>query len=62
MKSDVDALIVGLGRWPDLLGQWGVRTLAIDRDTEVCRLPRAVHFDHENNAAVSAIGDRRLDH
>jgi len=30
-----------------LLGQWGVRTLAIDRDTEVYRLPRAAHFDHE---------------
>lgn len=48
---DVDVLIVGLGpvgaTLAALLGDLGVKTLVVERDTEVYPLPRAAHFDHE---------------
>lgn len=49
LKTDV--LIVGLGpvgaALAALLGQWNINVLAIDREAEVYRQPRAAHFDHE---------------
>jgi 3-(3-hydroxy-phenyl)propionate hydroxylase len=48
---DSDVLIIGLGptgaTLAALLGQANVKTIAIDRDREVYRQPRAAHFDHE---------------
>ncbi|WP_332770816.1 bifunctional 3-(3-hydroxy-phenyl)propionate/3-hydroxycinnamic acid hydroxylase MhpA [Phenylobacterium sp.] len=48
---DTDVLVVGLGpvgsALTALLAQRGVTVIAIDKDTEVYPLPRAVHFDHE---------------
>jgi 3-(3-hydroxy-phenyl)propionate hydroxylase len=48
---DVDVLISGLGpvgaTLANLLGQQGLRVLAVERDTEVYPLPRAAHFDAE---------------
>jgi len=48
---DCDVLVVGLGpvgaAVAALLVRQGVRVIAIDRDTVVYPLPRAVHFDHE---------------
>lgn len=48
---DCDILIVGLGpvgaALAALLARRGVKVIAIDRDTEIYPLPRAVHFDHE---------------
>jgi 3-(3-hydroxy-phenyl)propionate hydroxylase len=48
---DVDVLIVGLGpvgaTLAALLGDLGVRTLVVEKDTQVYPLPRAAHFDHE---------------
>ncbi len=46
-----DVLISGLGpvgaTLANLLGQQGIRTLAVERDTTVYPLPRAAHFDAE---------------
>jgi len=48
---DADVLVVGLGpvgaAMAALLARRGVTTIAIDKDTEIYPLPRAVHFDHE---------------
>ncbi len=48
---DCDVLVVGLGPVGAALGALfsaqGVKTIAIDKDTTVYPLPRAVHFDHE---------------
>ncbi len=48
---DCDVLIVGLGpvgaALAGLLADAGISVIALDRDTEVYPLPRAVHFDHE---------------
>lgn len=48
---DYDVLVVGLGptgaALSALLAEAGIDVLAIDRDTAVYPLPRAVHFDHE---------------
>lgn len=48
---DCDVLVVGLGpvgaATAALLGRRGVSVIAIERDTVVYPLPRAVHFDHE---------------
>ena len=48
---ETDVLISGLGpvgaTLANLLGQQGIRTLAVERDTTVYPLPRAAHFDAE---------------
>lgn len=49
--SDCDVLVVGLGpvgaAMAALLARRGVSVIAVERDTVVYPLPRAVHFDHE---------------
>lgn len=49
--KEVDVLISGLGpvgaTLANLLGQQGLRVLAVERDTVVYPLPRAAHFDAE---------------
>ncbi len=51
VSFDADVLVVGFGpvgsALTALLAQQGVRVIAIDKETEVYPLPRAVHFDHE---------------
>ncbi|WP_439814746.1 bifunctional 3-(3-hydroxy-phenyl)propionate/3-hydroxycinnamic acid hydroxylase MhpA [Zavarzinia sp. CC-PAN008] len=48
---DCDVLVVGLGpvgaALAALLAQQGIATIAIERETAIHPLPRAVHFDHE---------------
>jgi 3-(3-hydroxy-phenyl)propionate hydroxylase len=48
---DCDVLVVGLGpvgaALTALLATRGVTAIAVDKDTEIYPLPRAVHFDHE---------------
>jgi 3-(3-hydroxy-phenyl)propionate hydroxylase len=48
---DTEVLIVGLGpvgaALAALLAQYGVSSLAVDKDAAVYPLPRAAHFDHE---------------
>jgi 3-(3-hydroxy-phenyl)propionate hydroxylase len=55
-----DVLMVGLGpvgaALTALLGRRGIETLAIDRETEVYPLPRAVHFDHEIMRIFQGLG------
>nr|MBP6547144.1 FAD-dependent monooxygenase [Phenylobacterium sp.] len=57
---DCDVLVVGLGPvgavLTALLAQRGVRTLAIEKDTTVYPLPRAVHFDHETMRLFQQLG------
>ena len=55
-----DVLIVGLGpvgaTLAALLGRRGISSIAIERDTAVYPLPRAVHFDHEIMRLFQALG------
>jgi 3-(3-hydroxy-phenyl)propionate hydroxylase len=55
-----DVLVVGLGpvgaTLAALLGRRGISTIAIERDTVVYPLPRAVHFDHEIMRLFQALG------
>ncbi len=48
---DTEVLIIGLGpvgaALAALLAQYGVSSLAVDKDAAVYPLPRAAHFDHE---------------
>lgn len=57
---ETDVLIVGLGPVGAvlalLLAQWGVRSIAIERDHEVYKLPRAAHFDHEIMRVFQQVG------
>ena len=57
---DCDVLIVGFGpvgaTLAALLGRSGIDTIAIDRETVVYPLPRAVHFDHEIMRLFQALG------
>ena len=57
---DCDVLVVGLGpvgaALAALLATHGVRTIAIDKDTTVYPLPRAVHFDHEIMRILQQLG------
>jgi 3-(3-hydroxy-phenyl)propionate hydroxylase len=57
---ECDVLIVGLGpvgaTLAALLGRRGINTIAIERDTAVYPLPRAVHFDHEIMRLFQALG------
>lgn len=59
MKS-FDVAIVGFGPvgalLANLLGVRGVRTAVIEREREVYRLPRAVHFDHEVMRIFQSVG------
>ncbi|MBI1260101.1 MAG: bifunctional 3-(3-hydroxy-phenyl)propionate/3-hydroxycinnamic acid hydroxylase [Rhizobiales bacterium] len=58
IKTDV--LIVGMGPvgavLAGLLGQWGVKVLVIDKETEIYRAPRAAHFDHEIMRVFQQLG------
>jgi 3-(3-hydroxy-phenyl)propionate hydroxylase len=58
--SDVDVAIVGCGPvgavLGNLLGGLGVRVAIVERETEVYRLPRAVHFDGEIMRVFQSIG------
>lgn len=58
IKTDV--LVVGLGpvgaTLANLLGQQGVRVLAVERETSVYPLPRAAHFDAEIMRVWQGIG------
>jgi len=57
---ECDVLIVGIGpvgaTLAVLLARSGVNTIAIDRDTVVYPLPRAVHFDHEIMRLFQSLG------
>lgn len=57
---DCDVLVVGLGpvgaTLAALLATRGVATIAIDRDTAVYPLPRAVHFDDEIMRLLQQLG------
>lgn len=58
--KDCDVLIVGLGPVGAALGvllvQNGVSVIAIDRETAVYPMPRAVHFDHEIMRLLQQLG------
>ena len=57
---DCDVLVVGLGpvgaALSALLARRGVSVIAIERDTVVYPLPRAVHFDHEIMRLLQQLG------
>jgi 3-(3-hydroxy-phenyl)propionate hydroxylase len=57
---ETDVLIVGLGpvgaTLANLLGQKGIRVLAVERDTTVYPLPRAAHFDAEIMRVWQSLG------
>jgi len=57
---DCDVLIVGLGpvgaTLTSLLAQYGIKTIAIERDASVYPLPRAAHFDHEVMRVFQELG------
>ena len=57
---ECDVAIVGYGPvgalLANLLGSRGVRTVVIERDREVYRLPRAVHFDAEVMRIFQSVG------
>ncbi len=58
--DDCEVLVVGLGpvgaALAALLGDAGVKVLAIDKSTEVYPLPRAAHFDHEIMRVFQQLG------
>jgi 3-(3-hydroxy-phenyl)propionate hydroxylase len=62
---DCDVAIVGYGPvgavLANLLGRDGLRVQAFERDREVYKLPRAVHFDHEIMRIFQSIGLRDTD-
>jgi 3-(3-hydroxy-phenyl)propionate hydroxylase len=57
---DCDVLVVGLGpvgaALAALLARSGVSVVAIERDTVIYPLPRAVHFDHEIMRLLQQLG------
>ena len=57
---DCDVLVVGLGpvgaALAALLARRGVSVIALERDTAVYPLPRAVHFDHEIMRLLQELG------
>ena len=57
---DCDVLVVGLGpvgaALGALLARRGLSVIAVERDTEVYPLPRAVHFDHEIMRVFQQLG------
>jgi len=64
MSDPYDVAIVGLGpvgaMLALLLKEQGVRTLVIERDTEVQPFPRAAHFDDEAIRVYQAVGLAQL--
>jgi 3-(3-hydroxy-phenyl)propionate hydroxylase len=60
MDHDVDVAIVGCGpvgaTLAIALGQQGIRALAIERETSIYHLPRAVCFDGEILRMYQALG------
>jgi 3-(3-hydroxy-phenyl)propionate hydroxylase len=60
-----DVAIVGYGPvgavLANLLGRDGLRVVAFEREREVYRLPRAVHFDHEVMRIFQSIGLSEVD-
>jgi 3-(3-hydroxy-phenyl)propionate hydroxylase len=60
VRSDVDVMVVGFGpvgaTVAGLAAQHGLRVLAVDRDTEIYPLPRAVQCDHEILRILQGLG------
>ncbi len=59
-STDFDVLVVGMGPVGAMLGallaRADIKTLVIDKDTEVYPLPRAAHFDHEIMRLFQQVG------
>jgi len=59
-KSNFDVAIIGLGpagcTLANILGQYGVKTVALDREIEAYHLPRAVMFDDEIMRVFQSLG------
>jgi 3-(3-hydroxy-phenyl)propionate hydroxylase len=59
-QQTYDVAIIGYGPvgalLANLLARDGVRTIVLERDREIYRLPRAVHFDHEIMRIFQSIG------
>jgi len=55
-----DVAIIGLGpagaTLANLLGLRGLRVLVLEREADVYRLPRAIHFDGECMRVFQAVG------
>jgi 3-(3-hydroxy-phenyl)propionate hydroxylase len=68
MNLETEVFIAGLGpvggALAGLLAQWGVSTIVVERETEIYRLPRAAHFDHEIMRIFQQLGivDEIRDH
>ena len=60
VKADHDVVIVGLGptgaTLANILGQYGLDVLVLEREESVYPLPRAVHFDDEAMRVFQSIG------
>jgi len=60
MTATADVAIIGLGptgaTLANLLGEQGVSTLVLERETHIYPLPRAVHFDGETMRILQSIG------
>ena len=59
-KVDYDVVIVGLGptgaTLTNILGEYGIDVLVLEREESVYPLPRAVHFDDEAMRVFQSIG------
>jgi 3-(3-hydroxy-phenyl)propionate hydroxylase len=59
-RHDADVLIAGLGPvgavLAGLLAQRGLRVIAVEREHDLYRLPRAAHFDHEIMRVFQELG------
>jgi 3-(3-hydroxy-phenyl)propionate hydroxylase len=60
LPAEVDVLVVGLGpvgaTVANLLGRYGVRTLVIDKATEIYAAPRAIILDNEGMRVLQLAG------
>ena len=65
VSDDCEVAIVGYGpvgvTLANLLAREGIRTQVFERDGEIYKLPRAVHFDHEIMRVFQSIGLRDTD-
>ncbi|MFM8865827.1 MAG: bifunctional 3-(3-hydroxy-phenyl)propionate/3-hydroxycinnamic acid hydroxylase [Limnohabitans sp.] len=63
MNTQFDVAIIGYGpagaTLANLLGQYGLRVLVLERDAEIYPLPRAIHFDGEVMRVFETAGLRR---